>query len=107
MAFILKADEKVALAVVFTDAFGNMAVVDGTPVWESTNPAVIDVVVGVDGLSAEAVTVGPAGMAQVSVRADADLGAGIVEIIGVLDVEVVAADAELVVINAGAPEPRI
>lgn len=41
-----------------------------------------------DGMSAVVTTTGKLGTAQVSVKVDADLGAGVTELVGVLDIEV-------------------
>lgn len=104
MALILTDEQKVKLSVSFLTKAGNAAKVDGAPVWSSSNDTVISLVVAEDGLSADAVTVGPLGSAQVSVSADADLGEGVRSIVGTLDLEVVAAEAATVGIAAGAPE---
>jgi alkylation response protein AidB-like acyl-CoA dehydrogenase len=105
MTLILTDEQKVALAVAFTDRMGNPASVEGSPVWASSDPCV-EVTAAADGLSAVATTTGPLGTAQVSVSADADLGEGVKSIVGTLDIEVVAAEAANVGISAGAPEPK-
>lgn len=102
---ILTDEQKVALAVAFTDKMGNPASVEGAPAWASSDPCV-EVTAAADGFSAVATTTGPLGTAQVSVTADADLGEGVVPIVGTLDIQVVAAMAANVGITAGAPEPR-
>lgn len=98
--------QQVGLTVAFADAAGNPATVDGTPVWSSSNPAILTVTPSADGMSATAVTVGPLGQAQVSVTADADLGSGVTSITGVLDVTVQASQAVAAVVNAGAPTDK-
>ena len=102
MSLILTDEQKVALALDIRTAAGNPASVDGAPEWSSSGPITLEI--APDGLSAEAITDGPLGMAQVSVRADADLGAGVQNITGILDIEVVAAQAASLSINAGVPE---
>lgn len=106
MATLITVDQQINGSVAFTDRNGNPAVVDGVPAWSSSDPAVLAVTPADDGMSALVVPVGPLGTAQVSVRADADLGEGVREIIGTADVEVVAGEAVAAVVTFGAPEPR-
>jgi hypothetical protein len=81
----------------------NPAKVDGAPVWTSSNEAVATVEQSEDGLTAVVKAVGP-GTAQVNSTADADLGEGVRQLIGVLDVEVAAAEAVTIEIGTvGAP----
>ena len=77
MALVLTDLEKVSLSVAFTTAAGNPAVVDGIPVWGTSDETILSVVAAEDGLTAVVTTVGPLGSAQVSVTADADLGEGV------------------------------
>ncbi len=101
--FILPDTKKVALAVSFLDAAGNAAVVEGVPTWSSSDDAIVTIAdVSADGLSAFAVATGPLGTAQVSVSADADLGAGVTTISGVLDIDVQASQAVSAAIGATA-----
>jgi len=105
MALLILTDEqKCQVSVAFKTAKGNPAPVDGVPVWASSNEAAVVVVPAADGLSAEIQTPGGLGTAQVSVKADADLGEGVIEIIGLLDVEVKTAGASIVEITPGTPE---
>lgn len=104
MSLILTDEQKAALAIQPVTAAGNPARVDGTPEWSSSDEAIVTIVPSFDGLSAEAVTVGPVGVAQVSVKVDADLGNGIRTLTATLDVEVIAAEAVTVGITAGTPE---
>jgi len=103
MALVLTDVQKVALSVSFTNRAGNPAQVDGIPQWSSSDPSILTVTASEDGLSAEAVTVGPLGTAQVSVVADADLGEGVTELTGVLDVEVKPSAAVFALVVAGVP----
>lgn len=103
MSLILTDVQKVSVAVSFTTKAGNPAPVDGVPQWSSSDPSILEVVPSADGLSAEVLTVGPLGLAQVSVVADADLGEGVTSITGVLDVEVKASQAVFAIVAAGAP----
>lgn len=99
--FVIKASQKVQLSVSFTDKYGNPAAVDGTPEWVSSNVDLAAVEVAADGLSCWVVPVGPIGQVQVSVSADADLGAGVKPVIGVQEFDVVAGDAAVVQLNVG------
>lgn len=106
MAFLLTADQQVGLSFAATDKYGNPAGIDGTPTWSSSDESKVTVSVGADGKFATAVTVGPIGTAQVSVRADADLGDGAREVVGVLDIEVIAGEASIVALSAGTAEAK-
>lgn len=106
MAFVLKDIEKVALSVTPVTAAGNPAKVDGAPAWSSSDESVVTVEAAADGLSAYAISTGKLGTAQVNVKADADLGDGVKEIVGTLDIEVQASEAVSLGVNAGAAEPK-
>ncbi len=56
-----------------------------------------------DGLSAVVSALGPVGSAQVTVRADARMGAEVREIVGTLDVSLVAAEAATLRLVPGVP----
>jgi len=103
---ILKDSQKVSASVEFKTAAGNPAVVEGAPVWASSNAAIVEVVASEDGLSAVARAVGPIGSSQISVSADADLGEGVKPIVGTQDIEVVAGEAVTVGITVGTPEEQ-
>lgn len=98
--------QQVALAAAFADKAGNPASVDGAPVWTSSDETVLTVVADATGLTATATATGKLGTAQVSVTADADLGAGTTAITGVLDVTVLAGSAVSAVVSAGAPSEK-
>lgn len=106
MTLTLTDIQKVSLSIAPVSAAGNPAPVDSV-VWTSSNPEVLTVVASEDGLTAVASTVGPLGNAQVTVVADADLGEGVVELTGILDVVVVGSQAVSLGVVAGTPEPRI
>lgn len=101
---ILTDVQKVLVTVSPVSAKGNAAPVDGIPVWEVSDTSLLSVVPSEDGLSAVVTAVGPIGLAQVSVKGDADLGEGVVEIVGILDVEVVASSATTFALTPGVPE---
>lgn len=103
---VVTVDQNLPVNVVFTDRAGNPALVDGAPTWESSDESVVEILeVSDDGLSVLVGTVG-VGTAQVVVRADARLGDDVKEIVGVLDVEVLAGEAFVVQVLAGAAEPK-
>lgn len=82
----------VTASVSFTDAAGNTARVDGIPAWEISDPAIATMTVSADGTSAQ-FAFAAVGKATVTVRADADLGAGVRELILQGDLEFVAGEA--------------
>lgn len=86
----------------FVDKKGNPAKVDGVPEWSTDNTELLALTPAADGMSCTVAAVGPLGAAKVSLKADADLGAGIVDIFGVLDVEVTGGQATSVVLTPGA-----
>lgn len=90
--FTLPDDKTANAAVSYVDAKGKPAKVDGAPVWESSDSAVLTVAAASDGMSA-VVTPGDPGTAQLKITADVDLGAGVEELITLADVEVVAGKA--------------
>ncbi len=96
--------DNVMLAI--TDSTGAPAKVDGVPVWASSDETVLTAVAAADGMSAVVETVA-AGVARISVSADADLGAGIVALTGVSeDVNVTlgtAHQASVMTLTLGTP----
>lgn len=98
--------QKVSLSISPVSAAGNPASIDGVPTWSTSDDTVLTLEVAEDGLSAVALTTGKLGTAQVSVVADADLGEGVKELTGVLDVEVKASEAVSLELNAGTPENK-
>lgn len=106
MKLILSDMQKCKLSISIKNAAGNDAPVDGAPQWASSNSEVLTVTPSEDGMSADVVAVGPLGSATVSVKADADLGEGVSQIAGSMDVEVVASAATTVEITAGETTPK-
>lgn len=96
----LTAIQQVDFTISPKDRKGNPAAVDGVPVWASSNPNVASVEPSTDGLSAT-VKAGVPGSTVISVTADADLGAGVVNLAGTADVDVVPAAAETIALEAG------
>lgn len=104
---ILLDNQKVSLEVVPVSVKGNVAQLDGVPVWSVSDESLVTVEPSEDGLSAVVKAIGPVGIAQVAVKGDADLGEGVVEITGTLDVEIQASSAASFTINAGIPEENV
>ncbi len=107
MAFILTVDQQVSLAVAFQDSHGNPATVDGVPAWASSDDTLFALQAADDGMSAVVAAVGTIGAGQISVTADADLGAGTVQIIGTLDMQIVGGQAVSAVITPGSAEDKV
>jgi len=97
--------QRCKLSVAAVDAHGNPAQVDDVQ-FESSDPAVLAITPTspADPLSAWVNAVGATGHAQVTVKADADLGEGVVPLQGILEVEVLAAQAVSLGITTGTPE---
>jgi len=104
-SLVLTDDQKVTLSVAFFDKHGHKAEVEGVPVWASSDPVIL-VEASADGMTAVATTAGERGPAQVSVTADVDLGTGVEELVGLLDIEVIPDKAATIGISAGTPEPK-
>jgi hypothetical protein len=103
---ILTDEQQVVVKFEARTAAGNVARVDDAdhkPQWAVSNGDVAELIVAEDGLSATVVSKG-FGETQVSVTADADLDAGETrDLVGVLDVQVVAAEAVTLLAVAGEP----
>lgn len=103
---ILTDIQKVTVAVQPKSAAGNIALVDGKPVWTVSDDTIITLEVSEDGFSVEAITTGKLGSAQIAINLDSDLGEGVKDLTGILDVTVIASDAVNVEINVGTPSDR-
>jgi hypothetical protein len=103
MSLIMTTTQECPLEVAFKDAHGNPAPVENI-VWSSTSEDIIKVNANdVEPNKAIVVAVGSPGTGQVNVKADPKIGEAVGEIIGVLDVEIAAAEATIVEISAGTP----
>jgi hypothetical protein len=103
---MLPNDHKVPVSIQPVDGKGNPAPVQGVPSWTSSAETIAYVSsVASDGLSAEVLPGDTLGTCQVNVSADADLGAGVTPINGVLDVQVVAGQAVGFTIQTGTLTP--
>jgi hypothetical protein len=102
----LTATQEADVEAKITDARGNPAQVQN-PQWVSTEPQIVEVVDTPDPLKVVLKAVGPTDEAsQVQFTADADLGSGVLPIIGLLDVVVTAGQAMIVEVTAGTPREQ-
>lgn len=103
MALIMTTTQECPLEVKFRDAHGNEAKVENI-VWSSSDESILKVNANdVETHKAIVVAVGSPGTGQVNVKADPKLGEPVGEIVGLLDVEILAAEATVVEISAGTP----
>jgi hypothetical protein len=97
------------VTLTITDTAGNPAPVDGVPVWATSDATVVAVTAAADGMSAVAPGIA-AGVARLTVTADADLGSGVQTITGVSEDINVTIDpsqmASVMTLNLGAPVPK-
>jgi hypothetical protein len=93
------------IAVQGVDKKGNPAELDSV-VFTSSDPSVATVDQDPADQTKALVKAVAAGTAQINVTADADLGDGVTEITGALDLAVVAGQAVGFVINTGTPEEQ-
>ena len=103
--FTLPVDDAVQMQVTYVDAEGNPAKVDGPITWASSDETLAEV--EVDSVDSSVTPVGPTGQVQVTATADADLGAGVRELITVCDISLVAGEAVAGTIQpVGEPFPK-
>jgi hypothetical protein len=97
MSLTLKATEvpaTVDVTVVFKDAEGNPATVDGVPTWSASDTTIIDSITpSADGKSASFHVTNAVGASQLTVNVDVDMGSGTNNVDFVDTVSVVAGDA--------------
>lgn len=103
-SMFLKVTEKLPVSIVAKDKQGNVAKVDGLPKWAS-DEKLCTLEVAEDGMSAKVIPTGVAGLMKLQAMVDADLGEGIKEVIGELEIEFVSGEAVVVEMTAGTPEP--
>ncbi len=99
----LKISQNLPLAIAIKDRLGNDAKVDGIPAWALTDESLGKIEVAADGMSATLIPGDVTGACKLQVKADADLGAGVKEIVGELDIEFIGGDAVTISIAAGEP----
>lgn len=106
MDAFLFADEEIDAAIEAIDIKGNIASPDGPPQWTSSDETVATVKAAEDGMSAVIVATGKAGNAQITHKGDADLGDGVREISGVINLTVRALEAVAFRATLGAPRKQ-
>lgn len=103
MSVTLTVTQQVELFLQPVDARGNPAPVDGIPTWETSDSNLIDLIPSIDGLSAVVKARGGVGHVQISAVADARLGPDVRTIAGILEIDLVPAEAVALGLVAGAP----
>lgn len=106
-SMILTDTQEVDLAIRPLDRKGKPAQVDGVPVWTSSDETICKVTPAADGLSCVAAATVNLGSVQISVSADADLGAGVETISGILDIDIVAGKAVSLGVITGTPREQV
>ncbi len=102
MSFSMSDSQQVTVTIKAVDKKGNAASLDGVPEWSSDNSDVLALTPAADGLSCLVQAVGPLGTGSITMKADADLGAGTTEIIGTLEVNITGGQAVTVALEPGA-----
>lgn len=99
----LKITQKLPLFLSILDAQGNQAKVDGKPAWSLTDEAMGKLEVNEDGMGALLTPAGKVADFKVQVKVDADLGEGVKELLGELDISLISGEAVTVALSAGEP----
>jgi hypothetical protein len=103
MSLVMTTTQECPLEVAFKDAHGNPAPVENI-IWGSSDENIIKVNANdAEPQKAIVLAVGTVGTGQVNVKADARTGEGVNLIVGLLDVEILPAEATVVEISAGTP----
>src|SRR5262245_42767554 len=103
MANEMTATQEMVLHAKILDRKGNPAPVYGAPSWLTDNTDLLALAPTADGLACAVSAVGPIGSAKVTMRADADMGAGYEEIVGLMDISVTPGKAVTVTLEADTP----
>lgn len=103
MATTLKDTQQCSFSIVFKDARGNQAQVDGKPEWFIDNTDLVAITPSEDGMSCLVVPRGPLGTCTLSMKADTDRTDGVKAISGTADISIVAGDAVAVDLQPGLP----
>jgi len=106
MAFEMSVAQQTTVTAKFTDKFGNPAAVDGVPEWVSDNN-LLALKPAQDGKSCVVGATGGIGSATLTMTADADMGSGVVPIIGTMDINLTAGQATTVELTAAPPTDRL
>jgi hypothetical protein len=107
MPLNLSIDQKVTVELAITDRNGNPATVDGTPEWDATPADLVTIEPAADGRSAVITSGDISGDAVlITVRTDADLGDGVRELVGTLEINLTGGEAQFISLTAGEPQPK-
>jgi len=91
---LIKAGNTFIVHIVPKDIFGNVAKIDGSPIWVVSNPDVsVLETLDIDGLKVKFTSTGLVGSTVIGVSVDADLSEGIVTLTGELAVDIEAGQA--------------
>ena len=97
---------EVDVTVGYQDDAGNQAQVEGDPLWSSSNTDDLAIVATADPFTVTVQALGPVGsMPELTVEADADLGAGVVPIIASEQISIVSGQATTASFTVGEPRP--
>lgn len=100
----MKVNQTLEVLLEIVDENEKPAKVDGKPEWALTDATLANLEVAEDGMKAVIKPIGPLGSFKVQVKADADLGEGVEELIGESDVvEIVAGKAKFIKLTLGQP----
>lgn len=109
---IMRGGKRRTIDLVLTDRFGNPAAVDGTPTWETTDPAICAVEPNAGGMGAVVRALGRTGSAEIRVTVDADMGDGVRHMVGAAGFDVLAGEVSVMALMVGeevddpAPAPQ-
>lgn len=103
MAVTMDTAQQCPVSIVVVDRKGKPVGTDGPPTWLASNTDVVALTPSADGLSCTVVAVGIPGTATVQVTADADLGSGVVNLVGTIDFEITPTQGTAIQITAGTP----
>jgi hypothetical protein len=100
----LKVGETRSFTLSVLDVKGRPAPIDGTPIYENSNPGVVDLFVAEGGLSGT-VTHLDGGDARITATIDADLGEGVRNIVAIADIHCLPLEAQTVAFNFAPATP--
>lgn len=104
MEFNISATQEFVLRIgAIKDSKGNLAQVDGPPVWATDNTDLVALSPAADGMSCRVRAIGVVGSANVQATADADIGPGVDNIIGVGQVNIGPGKAKVMELAGDAP----
>lgn len=104
----LKVSDKRNYAIVAKDKFGNVTSLDSKekPAWAVSDPALADLAIAEDGMSADVMPKGPVGNFLLQVSGDADLGDGVKPITGEASIELLPGEAVSIELAPGEAAPQ-